>query len=176
MKEYFESYSNLAYNIAGFFALYLHQDIVACLGLQALGIGSFVYHFDKSPNRVANPIWKFDWWAMAFLNIIVAGVHFGSLEVWGYLILFHVFYGYVLLGKLDVSIEVAMSSSIALGAILYNRSLSTFAVIAAIFLIALFIRSKDEDPKQLKYHDSGWHSLWHLLTAAGYYFALYLNI
>lgn len=176
MKEYFESYSNLAYNIAGLFALYLHHDVVACMGLQALGIGSFVYHFDKSPNRRVNPIWKFDWWAMAFVNTIVAGIHFDSLDIWGYLVFFHILYGYVLLGRLNVNIEVGISSSIALAAIWYNRPFATFVVIILIFIIALLIRYKDEDPKQLKFHDSVWHSIWHIMTAAGFYLALYLDI
>lgn len=174
--EYFESYSNLAYNAVGLLALYLHGDILFCLGMQALGIGSFVYHFDKSPNRRANPIWKFDWWAMAFLNTIVAGIHFDNLDVWSYLVLFHILYGYVLLGRFPVFIEVGLSSAISLVAIFLNRSTWTFILILLVFLIALAIRSKDEDPKQLKHHDSVWHSIWHFLTAGGYYLAVYLDI
>lgn len=174
--EYFESYSNLAYNLAGFIALLLHQDVLICLGFQALGIGSFTYHYDKSPNRIANPIWKFDWWAMAFLNTIIAGYHFDSQTAWIALVAFHVFYGYVLLGKLSVYLEVGLSSVIGLIAIFLNRPISTFGVILSIFLFALWIRSNDKDPKQLKFHDSFWHSLWHFLTAIGYYLAFYLNI
>lgn len=171
MKERFESYSNLAYNLVGMLALLLHGDLIACLGLQALGVASYVYH-----SRKTKPIYLFDWWAMGFLNIIVAGLQFNDDLVWAGLITFHVLYSYVLLGKLTVYLEVAISSSAGLLAIYLNRSFETFLVVVTIFAVALIIRAKDEDPKQLKFHDSVWHSLWHILTAAGYYVALYLNI
>lgn len=176
MKEYFESYSNLAFNVAGLLALLVHRDVLFCMAMQALGIGSFVYHFEKSADRLANPIWKFDWWAMAFVNTIIAGTHFDSITAWTALVVFHAIYGYVILGRLHVFIETGMSSVIALSAILLNRSFATFSVIVGLFLVAFLIRSRDEDPKQLKFHDSVWHSLWHILAAAIMYLAVYLDI
>jgi hypothetical protein len=170
-KEYFESYSNLAYNIAGLVALWLHGDVLVCLGFQALGIGSFIYHYHKT-----KPIYLFDWWAMAFLNTIVAGYHFDSMLAWSCLVGFHVIYSYLLMGKLHVFIEVGISTTIGLTAIYFNRSLPTFITIVVIFLIALWIRSKDKDPKQAIFHDSAFHSIWHILTAIGYYLAFYLSV
>lgn len=175
-KEYFESYSNLAYNAAGIAALVLHGDVLFCMAMQALGIGSFVYHFDKSGDRENNPIWKFDWWAMAFVNTVIAGIHFNSPTTWMLLVIFHIVYGYFIMGKLHVFLEAGASALIALVAIYLNRSPTTFFIILGVFLLAFFIRSRDEDPKQLKFHDSAWHSAWHILTAVCFYLAVYLNL
>jgi hypothetical protein len=172
-KEYFESYSNLAYNIAGFLAFYLHGDLLICWGLQALGVGSFVYHYQKTANRETNLIWLFDWWAMVFLVNIITGVVCNNEIVWGLLLAYHVIYGYFLLGKMHVFVEVGMSIVPWLVALFFNRPLWVWCSIAGIFLFAVWIRSKDEDPKQLKFHDSAWHSFWHILTALGFYFAVY---
>jgi hypothetical protein len=49
-------------------------------------------------------------------------------------------------------------------------------VIVAIFLVAIWVRSKDKDPKQAIFHDSIYHSAWHVMTAIGYYLAFYLTI
>lgn len=171
MKEYFESYSNLAYNLAGLAALYFHQDVLFCMAMQALGVGSFTYHYHKK-----KPIYLFDWWAMAFVNTVVAGIHFGSPLAWLLLVIFHTVYGYVVMGRLHVFIEVGVSSAIALVSIYLNRPLPTFLVILGVFSLAFFIRSRDEDPKQLRFHDSALHSIWHILTAVCFYMAVYLNI
>ena len=171
MKEYFESYSNLAYNLVGLIAFIVHGDLLFCIALQVLGVGSFTYHWYRKP-----PIYLFDWYAMALVNTVVAGMHFNDDLVWLGLIVWHVVYGYLLMGKINVYAEVGFSSAIALLAIWLNRSAWTFIIIFLVFLIALVLRAKDEDPKQLRFHDSKWHSIWHLLTAGGYYLAAYLNV
>lgn len=174
--EYWETYSNLAYNLVGFIAFYLHQDVLFCLGMQALGVSSFVYHRDKSPNRKRDTIWLFDWWAMAFMNTIVAGIHFSSITVWWALILFHVFYSYLVMGRLSVYVEVTISSVIAFVSIYLNKSIASFLVILAAMATALIVRSQDKDTEQLTYHDSPWHTAWHFLSAPIYYLAVYLDI
>jgi hypothetical protein len=180
MKEYFEMYSNLAFNIAGLISLYFYQDVMICLAFQALGIGSFVYHSDKSEDRQDNVIWKFDWWAIAFMNIVLTGYHleaYMDVGVWWYLIIFHMLYGYLLLGKItSVYLEVGLSSLPALIAIFLNKGNAIGIIILSVFVLALWLRSKDKDPKQLKFHDSVWHSIWHILAAIGYYMAFHLDI
>lgn len=182
MKEYFESYSNLAYNAVGIIAYLVHGDLLFCMALQVLGIGSFTYHWHKR-----SPIYLFDWYAMALVNTVIAGIHFDSSFAWIALIIGHVLYGYLFMGRTPdwrlfgreipaVYTEVAFSSAIAFTAIGLNRSIWTFIVIFLVFLIALVLRSKDEDPKQLKFHDSVWHSIWHFITAGGFYLAVYLDI
>lgn len=172
--EYWETYSNLAYNVVGFVGFFLHHDVLFCLGMQALGIGSFVYHRDKSSNRKSDTIWLFDWWAMAYMNTIVAGILFNSLQAWGFLILFHVLYSYLLMGKLGVYIEVTLSSIIALVAIYLNRPESSFYIVLGVTIIALIVRAQDKDTGQTQYHDSPWHTAWHFLSAPIFYLALYV--
>ncbi len=174
--EYFETYTNLAYNVAGFISFFLYHDVLICIAFQALGISSFTYHHDKSPDRAGDTIWKFDWWAMALMNTVVAGYYFNSIEIWGYLLLFHVFYGYVIMGKFHVFLEVAISSVIAFTAIFMNRSLATSSIILAVFIIGLVVRAQDKDSEQLTYHDSIYHGIWHFITAFGYYLVFHLNI
>ena len=176
MKELFESYSNLSYNAAGFVALIWFDDVLFCFALQALGIGSFIYHYNKSPDRNHNVIWKFDWWAMAAINTIVAGIHFDNKWVWLALFSWHLIYSLWVMGKLHVFAEVAMSAVPAFVGIFLHRSLLTFGIILGLFLIALLIRSKDEDPKQHKFHDSVAHSIWHILTAPMFLMAIYLDV
>ncbi len=182
MREYFESYSNLAYNAVGLLAFIVHGDLLFCIAMQVLGNGSFTYHWYKK-----KPIFLFDWYAMALVNTVIAGIHFNDNQIWVGLILIHLIYAYFFMGRAPdlrafgkeipaVYIEVAFSSAIAFVAIALTRSTWTFIVIFLVFLIALVLRSKDEDPKQLKFHDSVWHSIWHIITAGGFYLAVYLDI
>lgn len=175
-REYFESYSCLAYNVVGLLSLLIHEDILFCMSLQALGIGAFVYHYDKTANRELNVIWKFDWWAMAFVHTVIAGMYFDSELAWVLLIVYHCVYGYVLMGKMSVYIEVFISAIPGIFAIFLNRSLLNFAVVFAVFGLSVLVRSKDKDPRQVLEHDSIYHGTWHFMTAAFYYLAVYLNI
>lgn len=175
-KELFESYSNLSYNVCGFIALIFFNDVLFCFAMNALGVASFTYHYNKTSNRNLNVIWKFDWWAMNALNLVVAGSHWDNIYVWIGLFLYHVVYGYILIGRLNVYLDVALSAVIALGTILILKSFPTFAIIIVVFISAVALRSKDEDPKQLKFHDSVWHSIWHILTGPMYLLAMYLDI
>ncbi len=173
-KEYFESYSNIAYNLSGLAAFYFHGDLMFCFALQALGVASFVYHFNKTSDREKNIIWMFDWWAMTFLVNILTGIIADNTIVWYVLIVYHIIYGYFIIGRMNVFVEVGIAVAPCLLAILICRPLTTFLLVTAIFLFAVWIRSKDEDPKQLKFHDSVYHSFWHIFTAVGFYIAAYL--
>ena len=173
-KEYFESFSNLAYNLAGLAALYFHGDVLFCFALQALGAASFVYHYHKTSDRSQNIIWMFDWWAMTFLVTILTGMIADNSTVWYLVVLYQIIYSYFIIGRLNVFVEVGIAVAPCLLTILICRPISTFLVVAGIFVFAVWIRSKDEDPKQLKFHDSVWHSFWHILTAVGFYIAAYL--
>ncbi len=168
-KEYLESYSNLAYNAAGFAGLYFHGDVLFCMALQALGVASFVYHWHKT-----KPIYLFDWWAMVFVVNIITGLISPYPESWYFVVAYQVIYGYMILGRFHVFIEVGAAVLPCLVVILMFKTMTTFFVILAIFLIALYIRSKDEDPKQATFHDSYFHSFWHVLTGIGFYLAMYL--
>ncbi len=180
--EYWETYTNLAYNVAGFVPMVLPHDqpflhnLLFCVAMQVLGVGSFVYHHDKSANRDQDTIWKFDWAAMALANLIIAGLHFGEEAAWAMLLLGFTFYGYVILGKLDVYLEVSLTGVGALVGIWMTQSLTTFLIVILVFIIALFIRSLDRDTKQIEFHDSPYHSIWHLISALGLYLAAYLNV
>lgn len=174
--EYFETYSCLAYNIVGFIAYHLYGDLLFSLGMHTVGIGSFIYHLDKSANRKKHTIWKFDWWSIAFVNTIVAGLLFDSVFAWKVLIIFHVLYSYLFLGKTSVYIEVGISSIVCLVAVYLNKSFSEFLVIFGSILLSLVVRSKDKDIQQIEHHDSPWHTAWHFLSALSYYLVFYLDI
>lgn len=182
--ELFETWSNIAYIICGFIGCFILQIMYPVehgflFGFSeiSLGIASLVYHREKTSDRNHNVIWLFDWWAIAAINTVVAVVHFNNY--WCSLILFlwHVVYSLFIMGRLKkVFIEVALSAVPAFIAIYLHRSLLTFLIVLGLFLIALLIRSRDEDPKQHKFHDSVYHSLWHILTAPMYLLAIYLDI
>lgn len=165
MREYFESYSNLAYNLIGFLGLLPqfepHNGLVFCLVLQALGVASFTYHWHKT-----RPIYLFDWWAMNFVvTSITAHVCGGSALAWFTVFMVQIFYGYLLMGRFHVFIEVGAVVIPCLIAIFINRDGLDFFIVLALLLAALYIRSRDEDPTQARFYDSIEHGVWHILTA-----------
>lgn len=161
MKEYLESYSNLAYNIVGLVGYFVYGDTQFCWAMNALGVGSFLYHYYKT-----KPIYLMDWWAMCFvMNVITTNIV--TIE-WVQVLIFsyHILYGFVLIRLIpNVFIQVGMSALPCLIAIFIFHPLGVFAEVSILFLLAFWVRSKDKDPKQLIFHDSTYHSLWHLLTA-----------
>ena len=164
-----ESFSNLAYNLAGLCALYFQGDILFCMALNALGSASFVYHWHKT-----KPIFLFDWWAMTFVITILTGIIADREWVWYAAWGYQVIYSYLIMGKNNVYFEVMLSVVPCLITIFMMRPLWVFLVILVLFLFSAWIRSRDEDPKQLKFHDSIEHTIWHILTAIGFYLAAYL--
>lgn len=184
--EYFESYTNLAYLLSGLSVLLFspmvtfHEGLFVALGMSVLSSGSFVYHYIKT-----KPIYLFDWYAMMFCLTIITGVIADNEIVWYALIAWQFVYSYFIMGKVDmggnynvpilgkitipdkvnVFVEVAMSMIPCLLVIFLHRSIETFAIITGILLIAIWIRSKDPDPTQAKFHDSWQHGVWHILTA-----------
>jgi len=168
--EIFESYTNLAYNLAGLAALIFQEDLLFCMALQALGAGSFIYHFHKT-----KPIYLFDWWAMTFVITILTGRIADTEWVWYAVIAYQVVYSYLIVGRFNVFLEVGIAVAPCLLAVSIMRPWWVFVVVGSIFLVSLLVRSFDEDPKQLKFHDSIFHGLWHIGTAAGFYVAAYLQ-
>ena len=170
-----ESYSNLAYNLAGFAGFFFHGDLLFCMALQALGAASFTYHYHKT-----QPIYLFDWWAMAFvISIIGAQVMPTPFVIWT-VILWNVVYPYFLLGrfrnlKFGVYLETGFSIVPVLVILLIVRPLPVFLSVLALFLCAAYIRSLDPDVKNAKSHDSIEHSVWHLITGLGFYIARFVE-
>lgn len=176
-KELFESYTNIAYSLAGILVywfpgnLWEGHALLFCFAMQALSAGSFVYHYWKT-----KPIYLFDWWAMSFVISICTGILADNTFGWVFVLLWQFIYTYFILGKTgNVYLEVGMSALPCLIAILVVKSLSTFGIILAIFLVALYIRSKDPDPMQAKFYDSWQHGVWHILTAIGFGLIMYLK-
>lgn len=159
MREWKEIYSNLFINIAGLLCFYLYDDIVYCMGLQALGSASFVYHYYKG-----KPINIFDWWGMMFAVTIAIGTMMPSL--WGYIIIYQILHLVFLLGKTNnVYIETGIPIVLALIVVFMTKSIESSLIITILLLVSLYIRSTDEDIKQERHHDSWGHSLWHVLVA-----------
>lgn len=175
MKEYLESYSNLAYNLIGFAGLVppfvdMH-GITFCMLMQAMGVASFTYHWYKT-----KPMYLFDWWAMMYVVTIMAAHVVNTPLCWFAVFLYQVAYGFFLMGRFpDLSIkgkrvpavylEIGLVIVPCLVAIWIKRGFMDFAVLFGLILVALYIRSKDPDPTQSRFHDSIEHSIWHVLTA-----------
>lgn len=175
-KEIFESYSNIAYSIVGILVWFIPNELsveykmLFCFAMQALSAGSFVYHFYKE-----KPIYLFDWWAMMFVISIISGILADNTYGWVYVVLWQFIYTYFILGRLSVFIEVGMSVLPCLTMVFATKSIPSSLIITAIFLVAFFIRSKDPDPKQSRFHDSWQHGLWHILTSIGLYLTIQMN-
>jgi hypothetical protein len=167
-REVFEMYSNLAFSFFGLLSLIIFNDVLVCVAFQSLSVGSYIFHKYKTEK-----IFLFDWWAMHMMNTILTGHHLDNQFAWVMLILIHIVYSYKFMGKISVYKEVAFSAVPALLAIFYATSLLNGSIILAIFLLAIWIRSKDPDPKQAKFFDSVHHSYWHILAAFGYFLAFW---
>jgi hypothetical protein len=168
MKEYFESYSNLAYSLVGLLVYLIHRDALVAILFVNLGVASYIFHYYKT-----KPIYLFDWWAMALINIGLVGYHFDNQWIWVLSFIGLTMYGYRFLGKDNVYKEVAFTAVPALIAIAVNTSIINALLVLCMFLLAIAVRAFDSDPKQAKFHDSVAHSVWHILTAVFYYFAFY---
>jgi len=168
MKEYFESYSNLAYSLVGLLVYLIHRDASIAMLFINLGVASYIFHYYKT-----KPIYLFDWWAMALINIGLMGYHFDNPIVWPLALIGVTIYGYRYMGKDNVYKEVAFTAVPALIAIAVNTSIINALLVLCMFLLAIAVRAFDSDPKQAKFHDSVAHSVWHILTAVFYYFAFY---
>ena len=159
-----ESFSNLAYSLVGFIGLHpyfiRYNGVLFCALMQALSVASFTYHWQKT-----KPIFLFDWWAMVFVITIITGNAVDQLWCWAAVFLYQIIYAYLIMGKINVFIEVGMAIIPCLIAIWIERGFVDFIVVLLSILLALWIRSKDEDPTQAKVHDSIEHSIWHVLTA-----------
>jgi hypothetical protein len=93
MKEYFESYSNLAYSLVGLLVYLIHRDALVAILFVNLGVASYIFHYYKT-----KPIYLFDWWAMALINIGLIGYHFDNPMVWPLSFIGLTIYGYQLHG------------------------------------------------------------------------------
>lgn len=164
MKEYFESYSNLAYSFIGLLGLLPYfsgfHGISFCMVMQALSAASFTYHWHKT-----KPIYLFDWWAMVYVITAIIGHVVGEYWCWVAVFAYQIIYAYFIMGRMHVFVEVGLVVVPCLIAILFERGLVDLFVVLGLLLLAIYIRSRDEDPTQAKFHDSWEHSVWHILTA-----------
>ncbi len=164
--EYFESYTNWAYFLTGIAVLLygfepvFEKRLLYCIGPVALCCGSFVYHWIKT-----KPIYLMDWWAMMFCLCMITGSICDTAWVWYALLGWMVVYSCFVMGRYDVFVEVGLSMVPCLVAIYLHRSLMTFGIVVVILGFAIWLRSRDPDPRQVRFHDSWQHGLWHILTA-----------
>lgn len=170
--EYFESYTNIAYFLSGIAVLIfgyeevLEKRLLYAIGPAALACGSFVYHWVKT-----KPIYLFDWWAMMFCLSMITGSICDTESVWYAVLGWMLIYSLFIMDKIkihdkyNVFIEVGLSMIPCLIAIYLHRSHLTFGIITVLLFIAIWIRSKDPDPRQARFYDSWQHGVWHILTA-----------
>ena len=176
-KEPFEMYTNLGFTIVGIIVYLFPPDwlwegyaLPFCFGAQAISAGSFIYHKYKQ-----KPIYLFDWWAMMFLISICTGILADNSWGWVFVLTWQTVYSYFIMGKLNVFIEVGMSALPLVVAVLLTKTPLSAAIILFLFGIAVYIRSKDPDPKQAKVYDSWQHGVWHILVQVDLGLIMYLE-
>ena len=163
-REILESYSNLAFNVVGFLSF---KDLPFCMAMQFLGVASFTYHYHKK-----QPIFLFDWFGIAVALTAITG----SLMpvMWPYSLAYLVVYGYFIMGRFNVYLEVATFAIPLIVVLFIQKTFLDFSIIMVVFAFSIWIRSKDKDIKNAKFNDSLAHSAWHVFAAIGFYLAMYL--
>ena len=173
-----ESWSNLAYAIAGIASFLLYGNVTFSLVLSTMGVGSFIYHRWKDLQRW--PIVSFDWFAMALTQFYIMAelatltpyegtihtVLAFALPVYGFFII-----------REDSNI-VYHTVVIALAGLLVSYLAQGWlitAVILVIFGVATFVRSLDGGHDQSVLKDSSGHTAWHFLTAFGFFLLIHLK-
>lgn len=161
-----ETWTNIAYALLGIVAVSIHNDILMGLAASTLAVGSYYFHRTKSHKF-------FDWYGIVLILLVASGQLIESHSYWIVIIAYLCIYGFFLMGRLGVNIEVGISSLFALIASYIHRGLMATLLIAAFFGLCLFIRTKDCGVRQDVFHDSWGHSAWHILTAIGIYLLRY---
>jgi len=172
-ERMFETWSNAAYAVAGLIYYLVNPGTTGffyALALLTLAAGSGWYHARKDW-----PIVVFDFWGMylvlgliIFLNVssgmAVLPITYGVLF---YLLLAATA---VFMGRIEVFFGVEVYFAMAFGTLLFVAPLWQ-VIVAAIFLgSGLAIRQYGEASGGDKEHNAVFHSVWHLLTAMGFFF------
>lgn len=169
--EKIETITNLAYPIAGLIGFYLHNDERFLMVMVVMGVGSAVFHKFKEGNP---EIFRADWFAMHVSLNTLTGILLSNSTAWIVLAIFSTIYGFFLMGRMNVYLEVALAALPTVIVLFQQKEFYQALIVLAVFGIAIYIRSKDPDKEQEEFHDSWHHGLWHILTATGFYFILYL--
>ena len=168
--ETLESYTNIAYFVAGMAGLLIYNNILFAVVMTLLSAGSFIYHKYKTP-----PIYKFDWYAMVVVITCLAGQLIDERWFWMALIAYQFVYAYFIISKLNVYVEVGIACVPLVAALFITKPSILVLIILAIFGIALYIRSKDNHENiniPEVHHDSKYHSWWHIITAIGFFLVI----
>ncbi len=162
-----ETWTNLFYMLASFASLHYHNDYLFAVCMMILSVSSYYWHRTKTHQL-------FDWYAMVLVLLVVSAQLIQD-DLYKYVTLIYLFlYGYFIMGKINVYVEVAFASVFAIvSSIMYRGFGDTFYLILW-FSFCLFVRAKDVNPNQDKFHDSWFHSIWHLISAVGLYALRYL--
>lgn len=162
--EKLESYSNLAYFISGVIGFLISGNVLFLLLMTNMGVGSFIYH-----KYLTGKIFKIDWFAIVILNLGLAGALIDVSWVWVAIASYLAFYGFYLIGRVNVYVEVFLSCVPLIYALYANKTWEIASAILAVFVVGLLVRKIDDHKnKRDVYHDSIPHTLWHFITAIGY--------
>lgn len=162
-----ETWTNLFYMVASFAGLYYHNDYLFAVCMMVLSVSSYYWHRTKTHQL-------FDWYAMALVLLVISS-ELVQDQVFTYVTLSYLFvYGYFIMGRINVYIEIAFASIFAIVASFIYRGFTDTFLLIVWFSFCLFVRAKDINPEQDKFHDSWFHSAWHLISAVGLYGLRYL--
>lgn len=166
--ETFESYTNIFYFFAGIAGFIVSENVIFLLVMTLLSAASFVFHQHKEGH-----IYKFDWIAMVIAILGIAGILYNSSWFWIGAAIYITIYSYFLVGRADVMTEIGIVCIPLLIAVFLFKPLWLAITILIIFIAAFWIRSYDNHKNARDVHyDSFYHSLWHLITAVGFYLML----
>ena len=160
-----ETYTNIAYFLAGLLGYIFHGNLLFFVIMTYLSVGSFVYH-----KYLTGEIFRFDWYSITVAVTCLAGMLFNNTTAWFLLICYQFIYGYLIMGRLTVYKEIAMSSTPLIAAMFINKGITDTLIILAVFSTAIIIRATDNNlNKRDQHYDSPYHSVWHIVSALGFY-------
>jgi hypothetical protein len=174
-----ETITNIAYPVMGLLSFFLYGNATFAMAMITLGTGSFLYHKWKDKEG-RWPIVAFDWFTMALVQVYCMGYlaqrHLPEHADW--------IHAVILVGLTAYGFSMGKRNKIVYDTIMFAvplMILSFFAqgvlitsIIVAIFAISLYLRSKDHGHDQETFHDSWGHSVWHVLTAIGFFLLIHL--
>jgi hypothetical protein len=166
--EKWETLTNIAYAISGLVGFFMFGNFLFALVMITLGVGSYWYHKFKT-----HPIYSFDRFGMALVLGSCMGMIVSTPLMWGIILSYLIFYGFFIMGKIGVTIEVAALAIPTLISSYIVNGWIISSIVLAIFVFALYIRTKDDGVSQVRFHDSWGHSLWHILTAIGFFLLIF---
>lgn len=168
--EKLETYSNFSYFIVGLLGLILYNSPMFLILMTVLSLGSFTFHKYLKGN-----IYLFDWIAMNVAILGLAAMKLDNELAWAAASILMIIYGYWLVGKFNVYKEVAVACVPLIAVLFTTMPFINVLIILGVFALAIFIRSIDaKKNKRYVFYDSIFHSIWHLLTAIGFYLIIVL--